>query len=187
MAYVDLVDAATADREIRPTLEATEEKWGYLPEIVKALAIHPPALAAEDGWTEAIMHGGYLDRRLKELVATTVSEANECPYCAVSHSYQATQHGAGSVEIEACTLPTPDVADLNPGERVALSFARRATLDMHSITGEDIEQLAEHFDRQEIVELVLVISSFQLYNTFVTLLGLDIEEELTELVGTRVS
>lgn len=183
MAHLDLVDPASADDHVRPILEETEAKWGYLPEIVRALALHPPALDAEAGWTDAIMHEGVLDRRLKELVATTVSAVNDCEYCAVSHGYQAAEHGASADAIRACRDPTLGFEGLTDAEAAAVAFARTAAADIHAIDAEDVAGLAERFSRQEVVELVLVVASFQLYNTFVELLGLELEGPLASFAS----
>lgn len=188
MAFIDLPDPdpdSTDGDDVAKVFAAAEAKWGYVPEIVRAFAHRPPILEAEDDWTNALMHDGVLERSLKELVATTVSAVNECVYCEYSHAYQAATHGATPTALAACRVPDGALRDLTPTEEAAISFTRTAAADMHQVGQADIDALREHYTDEEIVELVLVIASFQLYNTFVTLLGLEPEDGLiTRLEAT---
>lgn len=183
MAYLDL--AVDYSSETAQLLEATEQKWGYIPDIVQAFALHPPMLEAEDHWTTTLMHEGLLDRGLKEAVATTVSSVNECAYCATSHAYQALQHGVTRETVQACRSLDFTQWEGSPADEAAIAFARKAAGDIHSVDKTDIDGLQEHFSPTEIVELVLVVASYELYNTFATVLGLDVEAPLLEHLATH--
>ena len=176
MAFIPLPDAATAPPGTREVLARTEARWGYAPNIVRALALRPELLAAEDRWSRALMYSGTLPRVLKEAVATTVSAVNRCEYCAASHAYAAGLAGAAEGVGQACRALRFD--GFAPRERAALEFARKAAADMRSITRADIETLRAHYTPEEVVELAAVVGSFMMYNTFVTVLGLELEAPL---------
>lgn len=173
MAFVPLARVEDAPPGSRDVLAFTERKWGYVPNIVAALALRPELLDAEDQWTKALMLSGELPRSLKEAVATTVSATNDCNYCATSHAYAAEQAGAAKELREACVALRFD--GLPEAERAALDFARKAAADMRSITQHDVDALRKHFTPAQVVELAAVIGSFMMYNTFVTVLGLELE------------
>jgi uncharacterized peroxidase-related enzyme len=175
MAFLPLARVETAPPSTKAVLEATVQKWGYLPNIVAALALRPELLHAEDAWTKALMHQGTLPRSLKEAVATTVSMANQCNYCATSHDFAAGQAGASAEVRAACKVLRFD--GLPEAERLALDFARKAAADMRSVRQEDVDLLRKHYSAEQVVELAAVIGSFMLYNTFVTVLGLELEPQ----------
>jgi len=172
MAFLPLPDAASARGPTRDLLDATRARWGFTPNIVRALALRPDLAEAEDAWSRALMREGKLPRVLKEAVATAVSVANRCDYCATSHAYAARREG-GAGFIDACSRL--DFHTLPLRERAALDFAVKAARDMRSVTERDVAAVRAHFTDEELIELVLVVGSFMMYNTFVTALGLEIE------------
>ncbi|MHB8605883.1 MAG: carboxymuconolactone decarboxylase family protein [Thermoplasmatota archaeon] len=173
MSFLELPRASTATGRVKEILDDTTRRWGFEANIVRALALRPEILEAEDHWSKAVMHTGLLPRRLKELLATAVSRVNETEYCVASHAYQARLVGVAEPQVAACRALLFD--DFPPAERAALEFARKAARDMHAITRADIDELGRFYGAEEIVELVAVIASFMMYNTFVTLLGLEVE------------
>jgi uncharacterized peroxidase-related enzyme len=176
MSFIPLPDARGAEGKAREVLEATERRWGYAPNIVRALALRPELLEAEDVWSAALMRHGTLPRVLKEAVATTVSAVNQCTYCATSHAYAAEAAGGGRAVGDACMALRFD--RFAPAERAALEFARKAARDMGSVTQADVDKLRAHYTPEQVVELAAVVASFMMYNTFVTVLGLELEPEL---------
>jgi uncharacterized peroxidase-related enzyme len=158
----------------RRLLEESRERWGFYPNIVRAYALAPEVLAAEDVWSHGVMKQGFLPRRLKEAIATTVSRENRCAYCATAHAYAYTIAGGTQHDAEAMLSDEPTL--LSESETVALEFARKAVHDPKSIMQADIELLRTYYSDGEIVEIAAVIQQFMGYNWFVTVLGLEVEE-----------
>ncbi len=173
MAHVPLPDADTTAGHAREVLLGAERRWGFAPNIVRALALCPDILAAEDQWSRAVMYGGRLPRHLKEAVATVVSSVNRTPYCIASHAMAARREGLAPQRVEACQAL--HLEEFPEAERAALDFARRAAADAHAITARDVEALRAHYDPEQVVELAAVVASFMMYNTFVTVLGIELE------------
>lgn len=123
---------------------------------------------------EDIMYDGLLPRTLKEGIATVVSRTNECSYCANSHANAYTISGGKEEDAEACMLL--NFSEFNENEKAALRFAHKATLDKNSIKQKDIDLLKEYFSDSEIVEISVVVQQFMGYNSFVTMLGLELED-----------
>ena len=175
MSFIPLSDKLSVSGKIRELFEDAEKRWGYAPNIVRAYALAPEVMIAEDVWSKGVMYKGFLPRRLKEAVATVVSATNNCNYCASSHAHAYTLAGGETDEAVACKLVNLD--EFNERERAALEFARKATKDCKSITQSDIDQLKKHYSVSEIVEIATVIQQFIGYNWFVTILGLQLEEQ----------
>lgn len=174
MSYLDLPTEETLDEQSAQLIREAVGRWGYAPNIVRAYALAPEVLAAEDVWSHGVMKKGFLPRRLKEGIATMVSRTNQCRYCAVSHSYA--YKIAGGEESDAASILNEGDAELPEAERAALRFAEKATANCHAISREDIDALRAHYSDGEIVEICAVIQQFMGYNWFVTMLGLEVEE-----------
>jgi uncharacterized peroxidase-related enzyme len=175
MSHLRLPNEDDLDEPSARLVREAVGRWGFAPNIVRAYALAPEVLAAEDVWSHGVMKKGFLPRRLKEAVATVVSRTNQCRYCATAHSYA--YQLAGGDEDDAATILNQGDADLPEAERVALQFARKAADDCHAIGKEDIETLREHYSDGEIVEICAVIQQFMGYNWFVTMLGLEVEQQ----------
>lgn len=174
MSYLSLPTEDDLDEQSARMIREAVDRWGYAPNIVRAYALAPEVLAAEDVWSHGVMKKGFLPRRLKEAIATVVSRTNQCRYCATSHSYA--YKIAGGDESDAAAILNQGDAALPEAERSALHFAEKATRDCFSIGREDIRELQNHYSDGEIVEICAVIQQFMGYNWFVTMLGLELED-----------
>lgn len=174
MSYLELPTEDQLDERSARLLREAVDRWGYVPNIVRAYALAPEVLAAEDIWSHGVMKKGFLPRRLKEAVATVVSRTNQCRYCATSHSYAYAI--AGGDEAEAAAILNEGDAALPEAERAALRFAQKATENCHAIGRDDIDELKKYYSDGEMVEICAVIQQFMGYNWFVTILGLEPEE-----------
>lgn len=56
--------------------------------------------------------------------------------------------------------------EFTPAEKVALRFAERMTRDAHSIDDELWNELRQHYDEGQIVELAAAIGLFNYFNRF---------------------
>lgn len=175
MSYLNLPTKENSEPQISKLLAESEERWGFAPNIVRAYALAPEVLKAEDVWSHGVMKIGFLPRRLKEAIATIVSRTNACRYCATAHSFA--YKIAGGDEEHAASILNEGDAPLPESERAAMRFAAKATEDCKSITKKDIEELQQYFTDGEIVEICAVIQQFMGYNWFVTMLGLEVETE----------
>src|SRR2546421_9568991 len=88
MSTVKLVDENTIHPKVRAIFDDIKatKKIERIPNIWRALAVHPEHL--ELCWTrlKAIMRPGKVDLLTKEIVALAVSATNGCNYCINSHT-----------------------------------------------------------------------------------------------------
>ena len=175
MSYFNLPTKDNLTGSAKELLEDAEHRWGYSSNIVRAYALAPKVMEAEDVWSKGVMYTGFLPRELKEAIATTVSITNDCYYCANSHAYALTLAGGETKEAIACKQL--DFNSFGESEQAALKFTQKAVKDPKSISQEDINQLKEYYSEGEIVEIVTVIQQFMGYNWFVTILGLKLEPQ----------
>jgi len=175
MSYIKLPEIDDLEGKTKEMAEDSIKRWGYFPNIERAYSLAPEVMAAEDVWSKGIMYGGLLNRDLKEAIATVVSSVNSCEYCASSHAYAYSL--AGSDQEKGLSCAHFDFSTFNGKERKALEFTKKAAQNPKSISKADIQELSEFYKSGEIVEIVVVIQQFMGYNWFVTILGLQIENE----------
>lgn len=77
MAYVNLIDPASPPAAVQPTLYAIKGAFGVVPNMFKAVANSPAALASMWGSFGAL-GGGTLGARLGEAIAVAIANANGC-------------------------------------------------------------------------------------------------------------
>ena len=75
----------TAPEASRATLEATAKKYGFLPNLFGVLAESPTAVQAYAAINKALEQSA-LSPVEQQVVALTVSTANDCAYCVGAHS-----------------------------------------------------------------------------------------------------
>jgi len=75
----------TAPEASRETLEATSKKYGFLPNLFGVLAESPTAVQAYAAINKALEQST-LSPVEQQVVALTVSTANDCAYCVGAHS-----------------------------------------------------------------------------------------------------
>lgn len=180
MSYLKLPAKDDLQGDAARLLDEARGRWGFYPNIVRAYALAPHVMAAEDVWSDGVMKKGFLPRRLKEAIATTVSRTNACRYCATAHAFAYTL--AGGDKDSAESLLHDEQVELPEAEVDALEFAEKATRDAKSITRQDIDRLRTHYSDGEIVEIATVIQQFMGYNWFVTILGLEVEPEVSSVI-----
>lgn len=162
MSQFRLIEPQQTDTEIRERLEAIQNKLGRLPNIFKGMANAPALLAAYVGFSEALA-GGRLSARLREQVALTVSERNDCQYCLAAHSAIAKMLGLTEAEI----LRNRQAASTEADTQAALTFVA-ALVDKHGhASASNLETVRQAgFDDGQIAELVAATVHTILTNYF---------------------
>jgi AhpD family alkylhydroperoxidase len=113
---------------------------------------------------------------MKELMAVVVSKAANCDYCTDTHMVFLQAAGmdrAKAFEIEA---KLGEASTLLASERLAVSLATRLTVSPREVTEEELREFAAAWpDREELVELVSVIASFNMITRIANALGVSLE------------
>lgn len=134
-------------------------------EMFRALAVRPDVLRALSAFSGPIYPGGLLERNLKERVVVAVSEANDCRYCAGSHSGSLRRMGLSAND------------SLTPRESAALAYTAAAIANPPAVTDTIFAQTREFFTDEEIVELTFVIGLTAMLNRFNDCLGVRYNDD----------
>lgn len=127
-------------------------------EMFAALAVRPDILQALVGFSAPVHPGGRLEREVQERVVVAVSEANNCQYCAASHT--------GS-------LQRLGLADTAPSARAlaALAYTSAAVANPPAVTDAVWKAAQAVFDDGELLELTVLIALTAMLNRINDCLG----------------
>ncbi len=151
-----------SDDQLSPALAAYEAKlmpivgdeWKPVwARFIRALGAAPGHAERLFPYYEALWLDNRLGARLTELVRLAVANQTRCPFCLDIRYGHAM---AEMTEQEARAAGNPDEGAFTPRESAALRFAAAYAGDHHSIGDEAFTQLREHFDDEEIMELLLL-------------------------------
>ena len=176
-------------REDHPELEELwrlyDETMSFVPNSLFTMARRPEILQAFSELITQIWRSGSVPVGLKPLVAIVASTAAGCRYCQAHETVDAELRGVDEAKIA-------DVWDFersplyDDAERAALRFARDASIVPNAVTPAHFEDLREHWDDGEIVELLAVVGLFGFLNRWNDTMATDLEEIPTVIAGRTI-
>ncbi len=165
---------------VRPELHYYIGRMGFLPYTLK-LYLHVP-WAAEFlfRFNNAVMRDerNSLSEHLKYKLSFIASRANGCTYCTSHHCATLQRRWDYTDQQLADVLSLQKPADER--EDVAMQFVHQASVDCHSITDEQRAALAKHFTPQEVMEIVMVVGFWKMYNTMHTAMDVPVEDPVEQ-------
>lgn len=114
MPRLDAVDSDTATGRTKELLDQVHRKLGFVPKMMRAMAVSPAVLEGYLGLSGALA-GGALTPKVREQIALTVGEANACQYCVSAHTAIGKRLGLTEAELEASrdgAASDPEVAEI---------------------------------------------------------------------------
>ncbi len=163
----------------------THFKRPAVPGILKCFATHPPMLRHMLGLAESFLFvDGCLTRRHKEMIATLVSNENQCPYCADSHGYALRNLGGSAEELAAIQGCDLQATTFSSHERALLQFVDKLTRASHTIDSSDIQGLIEAgWSEKQIAEAIHIAALFAAFNRIVNSFGVPSQNLLASLTA----
>lgn len=142
---------------------------------VYRLLLHSPPLAAS--WFEhlnAVRWKTTLSGRLRELLIIRIALINRVDYVIAQHIPKLAL--ADGVSLDECeALREWSASDLfSPDERAALAYADAMTRDV-AVPDDVFAAVRKHFDDRQIVELSVLIGTYNMHNRVMLALQIDLE------------
>ena len=153
-----------------PSFDESRGLWerGQPPvEMIQAMCLRPEILRAFAGFGGCVYPGGLLERRVKELVIITASQANDCQFCTDSHCDLVDIGGIVEDPVRAIGNPS----GLPARERLAIEYTRAAMADSNAVPDALMSEVAAYFTDPELVELSFLVGYINMLNLFNNLLG----------------
>ena len=150
MSRLPLPTAANAPAASQPLLAQIHGAFGATPNMFRAVANSPAALASLWGSFGAL-GGGVLSAKLGEQIAVAVADRNACNYCLAAHTMLGKKAGATADEMtEAQAGRSSD-----PQTAAALTFALKVVENRANVSESDVDALRDvGFSDEAIVEIL---------------------------------
>ncbi len=163
--------------ELKDAFDSMKKNLGFVPNSMLILQRKPKIAKALAQLTASIWEpGGEVERGFKRLVAHVASRTAGCRYC-MAH----TAGGALHFGIEERKLAAVWDFRISPlfseAERVALDFTIAAASVPNGVTDEMFSAMRKHWNENQIVEIIAVISTFGFLNRWNDTMGTPLEEE----------
>lgn len=171
MPRIQPVRPEAADPKTAELLSSVKKKLGMVPNLISTMAQSPAVATAYLGFSQALA-GGLLPARLREQIALTVGQANECGYCIAAHCAIGQKAGLSETELAQARHGTaPDDKD-----GAALTFARKLVDQRGRVTDADVEQVRRAgYGDGEINEIVANVALNIFTNYFNHVAGTEID------------
>jgi uncharacterized peroxidase-related enzyme len=155
----------------RALLEAVQKKMGTVPNIVATMAQSPAVAKAYLEGTSALSTG-QLSATLREQIALTVSELDQCEYCLSAHNFLGGKAGLSESDLLDARHGTASDEKTN----AALGFARKIVENRGHVNDEDVDELRrEGYTDGEIVEIVANVCMTIFTNYFNHIAGTEVD------------
>ena len=164
--------------DIRETIEAVQERSGFIPNVFLALARRPDEFRAFMAYHDALMdRDDGLSKAERELIVVATSARNDCLYCVVAHG--AILRIRSKRPLLADQVATnPWKADLTERERHIVDFALRMVDDSSSVSDADLDELrTAGFSDEEIWDIGSITAFFALSNRMANLTSMRPNDE----------
>lgn len=136
MPRIQPVRLETAEPKTAELLSGVKKKLGMVPNLVSTMAQSPAVANAYLGFSQTLA-GGLLPAKLREQIALTVSQANECDYCLAAHCKIGRNAGLSEADVAQARHA---MAEEEKAKR-ALAFARTLVDSRGRVTDADLDQV----------------------------------------------
>lgn len=164
------------DPSIQEMVLFYNETLGFCPNSIKTMQRRPRIAAAFVEMNKAVMENkGRVTSALKRLIAYVSSHATGCQYCQAHGIRAAERYGAAREQIENIWDYKTHSA-FNDAERAALDLSIAASAVPNAVDDAISENMRQHWDEGEIVEIMGVIALFGYLNRWNDSMATSIEE-----------
>ena len=182
MQRINAIDPKTATGTAKPLLDGVQSKLGFVPNLMRTLAVSPATLDAYLSFGDRMSHG-ILSPKVREQLAVTVAYSNSCQYCLAAHTAIGGMLGLTPAELEAAY--TADSAD--PQVAAALNFAQQLVQNQGHVSDDEVAKVRDAgYSDAEIAEIVGHVALNVFTNYFNTVAQTDVDfPKMSKLVAAR--
>ena len=172
IAWLRLPAEDDVPEEARALWAAPREKLGFVPNVLRVMALRPTHLLGWNAYYDELMRGDSgLSKAQREMIAVVVSAQNRCHYCVVSHS-AALRKLTGDPTLVEQLATNYRYAPVEGRDRAMLDYAVKLTADSAACTLDDIDALrAAGWSDEDILDIAEVAAMFNFTNRLASGLG----------------
>jgi AhpD family alkylhydroperoxidase len=141
--------------QIDAMIESAKKTGAPDPRVVQIMTRSKVGLAWVECWNK-VLYEGVLPHKLKEMCRIKISVAHQCGYCSTVRSHVAKAEGLTEDMVNEVLRDYQQSKNLSAREKAALRYAELFKQGEHAIDKDEVyEELAKHFNDEEIIELGL--------------------------------
>ncbi|NHZ39359.1 carboxymuconolactone decarboxylase family protein [Massilia aquatica] len=154
MSRIALLTREQAPANAAPLLDQVQAAFGATPNMFRAVANSPAALASM--WAAfGALGGGTLGARLGEQIAVAIADLNHCEYCLAAHTMLGRKAGASAQEMSAAQAGQSD----DPKSAAALRFSVAMVRERGQVDAAEVDALRRAgFNDGEMMEIMAHIA-----------------------------
>jgi uncharacterized peroxidase-related enzyme len=175
MSVVNPLTKDKAPTEAHGLFDALSKQFGKMPNMFGLMAHRPDVLRKFLPFYSAVMEGGTVEHRYKELAYLKTSLINACEYWTRAHTASAKRIGITEEQIRALVFYQRSKL-FDEKDKAVILFADRVTRGSAAMRDTSLAELRKFFNDDQIVELTLVTCEANLTNRFNN--ALDAEPDL---------
>jgi uncharacterized peroxidase-related enzyme len=140
-----------------------------LPGITSGFAFRPETAKPMRELAEVLLRGANtLTSAEREMIATLVSDRNECHFCQASHRAAAAHHLGRNYEVVDAVMRDFNSAPVSPKLKALMTIAAKVQESGRQVTASDVERArAAGATDMEIHDAVLIAAAFSMFNRYV--------------------
>jgi uncharacterized peroxidase-related enzyme len=140
-----------------------------LPGITSGFAFRPETAKPMRELAEVLLRGANtLTSAEREMIATLVSDRNDCHFCQASHRAAAAHHLGGNYDVVDAVRRDFDSAPVSPKLKTLMTIAAKVQESGRQVTASDVERArAAGATDMEIHDAVLIAAAFSMFNRYV--------------------
>lgn len=153
-----------------------------VPNLLKALAVSPAALAIHWDFTRSFYQHTTLPESLTAMILFTIAETGNCEYCSAGNELTCRTLG---IDEETLSALVEDLGNVSPRRiRAIIAFALKASHDPQSLVADDYERLREYgITDKELVEIILAAAIGNYVDTLADALKIEVDPMVAEALG----
>jgi alkylhydroperoxidase family enzyme len=156
------------------TKQRLEELWGSPPNLYRALANHPPLVAAWTEFARAIRYESRTPRNLRELVILRGAQLMGSEYEWAQHLKMARKAGVTEAQIRELS-GWKSSSSFSEKEKAALALAEEVTRG--KVSDATHAEVLKHFDTQDYVELSLTAAFYAMVGRMLDAMEVQLEPD----------
>lgn len=181
--FFPYADPSAAPSDVKPALDAYQERMGFLPNALKLYLHRPHILKQVIRLNNCVMRHpqNLLAEEFKYRMSFIISRNHGCRYCCAHHAATLKhKFGLSDSDLEGILRLKNPVDDR---EAVAWEFVHAASRGPENVTDGMRRRLAEVFGPEEIVEIAATLGFWAFYNRVHANLAVPVEQHLLGEAG----
>ena len=171
MSRIPAINPEQATGAAKTLLDGVQQKLGFVPNLMRTLAVSPATLDAYLTFNDHLSKG-VLSGKLREQLALTIAYSNSCQYCLAAHTAIGGMLGLSADQIDAAYT----AGSTDPRIAAALQFAQQLVQNQGQVSDDDVQKVRQAgYGDAELAEIVGHVALNVFTNYFNTLAQTEVD------------